>query len=112
MTLAMHALFADANFYIAAINPRDQLHQRALTIAREIGQERPILTTDFVLVEVCRFMARKGDFFRQRALTLVASLRANPQVTVVPASRGLFDDALDVYRAHHDKTWDLVDCGS
>jgi predicted nucleic acid-binding protein len=46
----MNRVFADANFWIARFNPRDQLHESAKAAAALLGKAR-IVTTDEVLTE-------------------------------------------------------------
>jgi len=40
----MNAIFADTGYWIALFNPRDDLHDKALTVAR-VTQDRPIVTS-------------------------------------------------------------------
>jgi hypothetical protein len=40
----MRKVFADTNYFVAVINPLDQLHQRAKEIEREISPVNAITT--------------------------------------------------------------------
>jgi len=40
----MNAIFADTGYWIALFNPRDDLHVKALTVAR-VAQGRSIVTS-------------------------------------------------------------------
>jgi predicted nucleic acid-binding protein len=46
----MKAVFADTSFFLASLSPDDQLHERAISVSREVTALR--LTTGFVLLEV------------------------------------------------------------
>jgi predicted nucleic acid-binding protein len=46
----MKAVFADTSFFLASLNPDDQLHERAIAVSRDVTAPR--LTTGFVLQEV------------------------------------------------------------
>jgi predicted nucleic acid-binding protein len=104
----MSAVFADASFYIAIINERDELHARARDVARALTGA--IVTTDFVLTEVANFCTRVSQ--RPVFLRLVTNLRRAPDVEIVPASRGLFEQGLELYSKRSDKEWSLTDCMS
>jgi len=43
----MNAVFADAGYWIALFNPRDQLHAKAITVSTTL-QGRPIVTSSTV----------------------------------------------------------------
>ena len=46
----MNAVFADAGYWIALLNPRDQLHTKAITVSNTL-QGRSIVTSQMVLTE-------------------------------------------------------------
>jgi predicted nucleic acid-binding protein len=55
----MIPVFADTAFYVAFHNRRDALHVRAVELASRLTA--PIITTEFVLLEVANFFKRPGD---------------------------------------------------
>lgn len=55
----MKAVFADTAYYVAIHNRRDQLHARAVALAESLTG--PVVTSEFVLVEVANFLKRPGD---------------------------------------------------
>jgi uncharacterized protein len=69
----MNAVFADAGYWIALFNLRDQLHGKAV-VAAQATQERPIVTSQMVLTEFLNHYASVGEPFRQRAVQVVRSL--------------------------------------
>ena len=104
----MTVVFADAFYFLARLNRRDQHHQRVLEFSRTF--RAPLLTTDWVLLEVADALA-KSDC-RPRVQEFIRHLRRSPACEVISAERELLDKALDLYNQHADKAWTLTDCAS
>jgi predicted nucleic acid-binding protein len=47
----MREVFVDTSFFVAILNPKDRMHQRAERVGRSLGRV-PLVTTDGVLTEV------------------------------------------------------------
>jgi uncharacterized protein len=107
----MNAIFADTGYWIALFNPRDDLHAKALTVAR-VTQNRPIVTSQMVLTEFLNYYASLGQSFRQQAVQVVRSLQQATEVEIVPQTDEQFQAALTFYAQRPDKEWSLVDCAS
>jgi uncharacterized protein len=102
----MKPVFADTSFYLAAVNPRDALHRAATELAKKL--RGPVVTTEYVLIEIGNWLARTGD--RPVFLGLIEQVRADRETTIVPASTALFERGLDLYSRRLDKDWSLTDC--
>jgi uncharacterized protein len=98
--------FADAAYYLALLNVRDELHDRAVAVTP--GLSGRLLTTTWVLTEVADALSQ--PVFRSTVVELIKALRSDPLVTVVPASQELFDRGLELYARRSDKDWSLTDC--
>jgi uncharacterized protein len=107
----MNAIFADTGYWIALFNPHDDLHAKALTVAR-VTQGRPIVTSQMVLTEFLNYYASLGPSFRQQAVQVVRSLQQATEVEIVPQTDKQFQAALTFYAQRPDKEWSLVDCAS
>jgi predicted nucleic acid-binding protein len=107
----MTAVFADASYWIALLNPQDSLHPKASKLSTFLRHTR-ILTSEMVLVELLNEFSRRGPSFRRMAVALVEDLRGDPQIVIVEQSSVQFQDALELYGARNDKTWGLTDCAS
>ncbi len=107
----MNAIFADTGYWIALFNPRDDLHAKALTVAR-VTQGRPIVTSQMVLTEFLNYYASLGQLFRQQAVQVVRSLQQATEVEIVLQTDKQFQAALTFYAQRPDKEWSLVDCAS
>jgi predicted nucleic acid-binding protein len=53
-----------------------------------------------------------GDSIRTRTVAFLAGLRANPLVTLVPATSLLIEEGWSLYCQRPDKDWGLTDCTS
>jgi hypothetical protein len=85
----MTAVFADTFFYLALLNPRDSAHQRALEFSDKLTA--PLLSTEFVLVEIADALAAPAE--RPKFLELI-----------------LLGQGVELYRRRADKNWPLTDC--
>ena len=107
----MPRLFADSGYWIALWNPRDSLHQRAMTVADGMG-DTEVVTTQMVLTEALDAMAGMGQFRRRFATQMVQALDDNPDVEIVPQTDAQFRAAVTRYAARSDQRWSLTDCAS
>lgn len=107
----MTAVFADASYWIALLNPGDSLHGKAAAVARSNVFSRT-LTSEMVLTELLDDFSGRGRLFRQVAVGWVQRLRRNPKVIIIPQSSLQFQEALVLYAKRSDKTWGLTDCSS
>src|SRR5262245_32087140 len=104
----MKIVFADAFYFVARLNRRDQHHQRVLEFSRDFRAR--LLTSDWVLMEVADALSESES--RGRVRDFILHLRGSPACEIVSASRELLDRALDLYHQHADKEWTLTDCAS
>jgi predicted nucleic acid-binding protein len=104
-------VFADTAYWIALINPRDQLHRRARKASSALAGGR-IVTSEWVLTELLNCFAETGLDMRAAASNAVASLRSSTAVCIVPQTSSGFSDAFRHYRERTDKGWSLTDCSS
>jgi predicted nucleic acid-binding protein len=102
----MTTYFADTFYFLALLNRDDAAHRRAAAIAAQLPG--PLVTTAWVLTEVADAMAAPAN--RPAFLNLLAILRSNPAVEIVPADAALFDQGVDLYSRRPDKEWSLTDC--
>lgn len=107
----MRTLFADAAYFVATLNPQDDLHDRAISIGRTLD-DCLLVTTEMILTEVLNFFAERGRAPRQLAANLVQRLRQDANTRIVAQTSAQFDDALELYRNRQDKEWSHTDCAS
>jgi len=102
----MTRVFADTAFYIALLNPRDNLHALAHEISR--AYRGHVTTTEYVLVELANYFSQ-GDN-RLMFSRFVKNLEAQAVTSIQYASRALFHQGMKLYEERSDKDWSLVDC--
>ena len=107
----MNVVFADAGYFIANLDSRDPLHERARTVAADQGVVGTV-TTHMVIAEVLNYVSRGGEHLRRLAVQMVRDLEARPDVEIVSQTDARFTAAVERYAARSDQTWSLTDCAS
>src|SRR5260370_19657632 len=106
----MRQVFADTSYWIALVNPRDQIHAKAVSVTQQLSPVR-ILTSEMVLAEVLNSFSDAGSL-RHAVGGMVQKLRGNRDVIIVPQTSEQFESALRHYKQAADKSWSLTDCAS
>lgn len=107
----MRAVFGDAFYFVALLNPEDDWHERVVQQSATFPPLH-IVTTDEVLDEVLTFFAAYGPEMRGKAARFVRALLTHPGVEVISQSRASFLLGLNLYEGRLDKEWSLTDCVS
>lgn len=105
----MRRIFADTSYWMALVNPRDQIHQRAIKVTQQLSSVR-LLTTEMVLAELLNSLS--DSLYREAVGRMVASLRQDRNLTILPQTSAQFESALRRYQQVADKSWSLTDCAS
>ena len=106
----MRRVFADTSYWIALVNPRDQIHAKAVSVTQQLSPVR-ILTSEMVLAEVLNSFSDGGPL-RHAVGGMVQKLSSNWDVVIVPQTSEQFETALRRYKQAADKSWSLTDCAS
>jgi predicted nucleic acid-binding protein len=102
----MSNVYADAFFFLALLNKRDQWHQQAVEI---IGATAgPIVTSQWVLAEVADAFSKPPD--RPLFAKLLELIAADERIQVIGASNPQFQRGVELYLRRPDKSWSLTDC--
>ena len=102
----MTPVFADTSYFLALLGPADQYHQQAVAWSRAL--RRPLLTTEYVVLEVGNSLLRGAD--RPVFIEFFARLRADRRTEIVPASAEWLHAGVNLFAARPDQTWSLTDC--
>jgi predicted nucleic acid-binding protein len=102
----MKPILADTSYFVAVCGPSDQFHTLAVELSANLLSG--IITTEYVLVETGGLLLRPED--RPAFVNLVRDLESDPAVTIVAASKALFQAGFDLFTRRPDKKWSLVDC--
>src|SRR6516162_4725866 len=103
----MRAVFADTGYWVAVIHPHDGLHERAMAVSRELRQ-CALVTSEMVLVEVLNMFSSRGEHLRKVVARTVQEIANDARIEVVPQTRQLFREALNLYQSRADKEWSLT----
>lgn len=107
----MKQVSADTGYWIALLNPRDELHYRALLIPATLDQIQ-IVTSEWVFTELLDSFAERGAFLREAATFAISQFPTRSGVRVVSFGETTFQQALELYRSRPDNAWSLTDCSS
>ena len=104
-------IFIDAGFWIALFYRWDQQHDRARMVWDELMTQRwPIVTSNWTLYETVTFLngrPRRHDL-AIAALDFVSQLS---EIVYIEHAE-LETRSLEIFRAHSDEGWSVVDCAS
>lgn len=107
----MPIVLVDTAAWIALVNTRDELHDRAKQIMAELRDGNvALVTTEFVLIEVANAFCASA--WRGRAIKLIEGLRSLPNLRIIEADSSLLSDGWQLYCERLDKEWSLTDCVS
>ena len=101
-------VFVDTGYWIAAINPNDDLREVADEQDEELA-EASCITTDEVLAEVLTYF-RHHPVTRSKAVQAVELILNSEEIEVVPQTHESFMSGLALYKERHDKAYSLTDC--
>jgi uncharacterized protein len=93
-------------YFLALLNPDDQLHQAAVAFSRNARQ--PLVTTEWILTEVGDALAQPVN--RPRFGQLLTILSRSATTEVVHADSTWFKRGCELFLARPDKEWSLTDC--
>jgi predicted nucleic acid-binding protein len=107
----MKLVFADTNYWVAVLNPNDELHEKAISVSKSLGGVI-IITSEMVLTELLNCFAEKGQKLRMVTIELAKQSKSDPNVKVIPQTSLIFSQAMKLYEERLDKEWSLTDCAS
>jgi len=98
----MTQVFADAHYFVALINDKDQSHPAALAISQTM-HGITVVTSEEALDEVLAYFAERGRYLRQVAAAYVDDILGDPDMLVCWQSHQSFLDGFALYKARPDK---------
>ena len=107
----MDVVFADTGYFIASLDDRDPLHERAKAVVEGLRPSR-IVTTQMVVTEMLNYVSRGGQRLRMLAVDMVREMEKNFAVEIVPQTAAQFRAAVERYASRSDQRWSLTDCAS
>ncbi|KAM3101060.1 type II toxin-antitoxin system VapC family toxin [Phormidesmis sp. 146-12] len=107
----MKTIFADTGYWIAILNPADDLRNKAISVSNAL-EPFQILTSEMVFTEVLNSFSKRESAFRKAVAKFAKQSFKNPKIEVVPQNHDLFHQSLDLYEQRSDKGWSHTDCAS
>lgn len=107
----MKTVFADAGYWIAILNPTDDLRAKAASLSNAL-EPFQIVTTEMVFTEVLNSFSKRESSFRRVAAQFVRRSFDNPKIEIVSHTHDLFHQSLNLYEQRADKAWSHTDCAS
>ncbi|MBW4540935.1 MAG: PIN domain-containing protein [Myxacorys chilensis ATA2-1-KO14] len=107
----MKTVFADAGYWIAILNPADNLRAKAASLSNAL-EPFQIVTSEMIFTEVLNSFSRRESAFRQAAAQFVKRSFNNPKIKIVAQTSDLFHQSLNLYEQRADKDWSHTDCAS
>ena len=99
-------ILVDTGYFLALVQPRDELHQRAVSWVNSISE--PLLVSEYIVWETVNSLSSPAD--RPKAHLLISHLRTSTAYELVPASDSLLKAGLKLHVDRPDKAWSLTDC--
>lgn len=78
----MKTVFADAGYWIAILNPADDLHVKAVSVSNTLNPFQ-IVTSEMIFTEVLNSFSRRESVFKQAAAKFVKQSFDNPKIEVI-----------------------------
>ena len=107
----MATALVDTAAWIALVNTRDELHERAQKTMAELRRDNfSLVTTEFIFLEVANALCALA--WRDKAVKLIDGLQSLAHLRIIPADSSLLADGWHLYSNRLDKEWSLTDCVS
>jgi predicted nucleic acid-binding protein len=93
----MPTVLVDTAAWIALVNTRDELHNRAEQTMADLRRRNvALITTEFVLLEVSNALCTSA--WREKGVKLIDGLRSLADLQIVAADTTLFAEGWQLYR--------------
>jgi hypothetical protein len=103
--------FVDTSAWAAYYDADDRWHTSAKqAMASLINQRVAFVTTDYVLDETLTLLRYHAG--HQAAVTFGEAVRKSQYVTLVRVDEVLWENAWQLFKQYHDKSWAFTDCTS
>ena len=105
----MREVFVDSVFWIALLNPQDDLHSQAQNLVEELNDTQ-LITTQEVMIEVLNYFSNRGPSLRTSAVGFVQSLELKSNLLILEQSEKSYHAGIALYAERSDKAYSATDC--
>ncbi len=107
----MRTVFADTGYWIALLNPSDNLHSKSRAITQALYPLK-IITTEMVFVECLNAFSAQNKWLKTSMIKLIQGSQNNPSIEIISHNQELFLTAFKLYQNRLDQSWSLTNCAS
>ncbi len=107
----MKKVFVDTSDFVAILQQRDQLHEKALSVEEKLGKAQKV-TSELVLIEVLNYFCEFREDVKNFVIMSLNRYMSGTKVEVVACSSEQFQAGFDFYASRLDKGYSLTDCVS
>ena len=108
----MRKVFADTGYWIALLNPNDELHIKAKSVTASLLPNVRIVTSEMVFTELLNGFSKQGSILKKAAVSLINKSFSSPNIDIIPQTSELFINSLELYNQRLDQGWSHTDCAS
>ena len=105
----MKKVFVDTRDFVAILHQRDQSHEKALKVEKELGKVQKF-TTELVLVDVLNYFCEFRANIKNFVILSINRYITSGKVEIISCSSEQFQDGLAFYASRLDKGYSLTDC--
>jgi predicted nucleic acid-binding protein len=102
-------VFCDTSFFVALLDPKDNLHLKAVKLS-EVLEQIPLCTTYEVLTETLNYFSRFGADIRKAAAGFTNAITDHTQYIVIQLNSTYYQSAICLYEGRTNKTYSCTDC--
>ncbi|EDN71000.1 conserved hypothetical protein [Beggiatoa sp. PS] len=104
-------IFVDTSFFIALLNSKDEHHQKALALQKQLSANNiRKVTSEYILLELGDGLSNLR--FRHLAVQVLDLIYQDNSFDIIPTSSEIFTKALKLFKKRPDKAWGMTDCTS
>lgn len=78
----MKKVFADTGYWIALLNPHDELHLQARNVTASLLPNIRIVTSEMVFTELLNAFSKQGLLLKRAAISLINQSFSNPNMVL------------------------------
>lgn len=107
----MKQIFVNTSDLVAVFNRRDQLHEKAVLIEKDIRNVRKV-TTELILIEVLNYFSEFRGDIKEYVTDSIGRYLTEDKIDIVLCSSEPFRSGFEFYSSRLDKGYSLTDCVS
>jgi len=108
--MLLRGIFVDTSAWIALYHRKDNLHQKAKEVHRELLDNYCFVTTNFILDETCTGLLYKAG--HAVAVDFGERIRNTEAIKIIYITEDIEDRSWGMFKQYSDKKFSFTDCTS